>query len=662
MKTIFKPMVFFGLLILGICSLNAEWIHLNSGVNDNLYGVNFVDENFGYAVGWGASSGAVALKTIDGGENWESTILSNNSFIFSVTTVGEDKAFGAGCLSAGSADAIFKTTNAGESWSYSTLNITYGMYDVEFPTPNIGYACGWLGKIFKTTNGGSSWFQLNSGTGNVLRWMYFVDENTGYIAGGSNWNNANRIYKTTNGGSNWSQIHNFGGGMVVGGIYFFNENEGIAVGSNGNEAVLKTYDGGANWEVKHTGTSSSILQAVDSEGDNCWAVGGSGRILYSGNFGETWILEDTVVPAATLLGVYDAGEVVYAVGTSGNIYRKELQQSPVSPSQIDFGEVAVGSSLIEQITITNYWDEELIGSIYSIPNFEIAGDFTVPAYESINLDLTFFPTEAMDYLGDIIISTSNAQYPIITLPVTGSGTTLEYFYGDIDDNGEIQAYDASIALIYAVGMDPIPEIDPLPWEDWRIITADVDGNEVVQAYDASLILQYAVGLIDHFPVEDNRAIESNPSANIIVNIDDDYLTFQAQGELLAFEAVLENNENIYLGTPEISDDEILAAFNSNEDTYRIALCSAYRIDNENYLKIPYDIIDDRNTEISLNMTVNTDEIELVIDPQMFQTDEKDSISSTDLILNNHPNPFKSTTTFSFNIIFLVEVYFPAFIL
>jgi len=47
-------------------------------------------------------------------------------------------------------------------------------------------------------------------------------------------------------------------------------------------------------------------------------------------------------------------------------------------------------------------------------------------------------------------------------------------------------------------------------------------------------------------------------------------------------------------------------------------------------------------------TVNTEEIELVIDPQMFQTDEKESITS-DLILNNHPNPFNSSTAISFNL-------------
>jgi len=47
----------------------------------------------------------------------------------------------------------------------------------------------------------------------------------------------------------------------------------------------------------------------------------------------------------------------------------------------------------------------------------------------------------------------------------------------------------------------VPEGTTLPWEDWRIEVSDVDGNGVVEAYDASLILQFSVGFIDEFPVE-----------------------------------------------------------------------------------------------------------------------------------------------------------------
>ncbi len=95
--------------------------------------------------------------------------------------------------------------------------------------------------------------------------------------------------------------------------------------------------------------------------------------------------------------------------------------SPVTPSQIDFGQVAIGSTETELITITNYWADELSGMIFPIPNFEIVDNFSVPAVESIDLDLTFTPTAEVDYEGDIIFTTNNAIFPTIIVHVTGSG-------------------------------------------------------------------------------------------------------------------------------------------------------------------------------------------------------------------------------------------------
>jgi hypothetical protein len=76
-------------------------------------------------------------------------------------------------------------------------------------------------------------------------------------------------------------------------------------------------------------------------------------------------------------------------------------------------------------------------------------------------------------------------------------------YGDVDANGAVEAFDASLALQYFVGIDP-GAVAPLPWPQWRIERADVDGNDVVEAYDGSLILQYFVGIISEFPVENTR--------------------------------------------------------------------------------------------------------------------------------------------------------------
>jgi hypothetical protein len=69
-------------------------------------------------------------------------------------------------------------------------------------------------------------------------------------------------------------------------------------------------------------------------------------------------------------------------------------------------------------------------------------------------------------------------------------------YGDVSGDGSISAYDASLAVRYAVGL--------ISLTPQQITAADVSGNGGVSAYDVSLIAQYVVGLIDRFPVEQYR--------------------------------------------------------------------------------------------------------------------------------------------------------------
>lgn len=71
--------------------------------------------------------------------------------------------------------------------------------------------------------------------------------------------------------------------------------------------------------------------------------------------------------------------------------------------------------------------------------------------------------------------------------------------GDVDYNGQIEAYDASMIMRYCVGYEPGINA-PLPWGAARRYFADVDGTEELTSYDAALILQYFVGIITEFPL------------------------------------------------------------------------------------------------------------------------------------------------------------------
>jgi hypothetical protein len=68
------------------------------------------------------------------------------------------------------------------------------------------------------------------------------------------------------------------------------------------------------------------------------------------------------------------------------------------------------------------------------------------------------------------------------------------YYGDVDGNGSIDAYDASLILQFVVLLSS-------NWESWQVNAADVDGSLMIDCYDASLILRYINGIIDCFPIQ-----------------------------------------------------------------------------------------------------------------------------------------------------------------
>jgi len=70
------------------------------------------------------------------------------------------------------------------------------------------------------------------------------------------------------------------------GIDFVDSLTGWAVGANG--AIIKTTDGGKNWETKQSGVTNILTHVNSYNGSVVIAVGFGGKILRSSDAGETW--------------------------------------------------------------------------------------------------------------------------------------------------------------------------------------------------------------------------------------------------------------------------------------------------------------------------------------------------------------------------------------
>ncbi|MBW6514756.1 MAG: hypothetical protein K0B87_08380, partial [Candidatus Syntrophosphaera sp.] len=115
-------------------------------------------------------------------------------------------------------------------------------------------------------------------------------------------------------------------------------------------------------------------------------------------------------------------------------------QIEVDPSSIAFGNVAVGASSVEQFTIQNSGNEILTGTIstpngYSVAEVARSSEFNLsPVKNSRNTlgfsitpgatktyNLTFAPTAAAGYIGNVVISSNDTDNPTLNLSVSGNG-------------------------------------------------------------------------------------------------------------------------------------------------------------------------------------------------------------------------------------------------
>ncbi len=225
---------------------------------------------------------------------------------------------------------------------------------------------------------------------------------------------------------------------------------------------------------------------------------------------------------------------------------------------LNFIEIVTDSSLIGDAGwMYEYHETDSLNIIW------LAGAETISG-EGVLFWLKFaMPDTASNFipitLEDAIFDTGD-----ISVEMTSGGISiLTPMYGDVDLNGQIQAYDASMILQYLVGYIELNEL--------QLVNADVSLDSTVSALDATLILQYGVGIIDTLPY---------PTGTSFIATGD--ITMEDQqvqaGAPISIPLILENSDNIFSFEAEI-------LFNSEHLTYTdiiwSELLSNFTIENNN---------------------------------------------------------------------------------
>ena len=304
----------------------------------------WVNETTAYAVSALYNGTALNVKkTSDGGATWVEQFAVNTSMNYyeiDSPNNGDD------VFIIGNYGTLIHTNDGGTNWTNMDVGTTEHLRDIFFLSNSIGYICGDGATILKTTDGGMTWTNINAAmTGvNTIGKICFLNEDRGFIGG------FNFGQETFDGGLTWTYIPGFepaaGELFQIQDIQFLDENVGYLSGDVG--LLYKTEDGGESWIDKqvvipdYATESLFSFKFLDSNHNIGFACGYSGLLIRTFDAGESWELMSsdiagTNTPGGPIFHALDFyGNNGLMTGNSGKLL--SYQYSTVSITETDLNE------------------------------------------------------------------------------------------------------------------------------------------------------------------------------------------------------------------------------------------------------------------------------------------------------------------------------------
>jgi photosystem II stability/assembly factor-like uncharacterized protein len=181
---------------------------------------------------------------------------------------------------------------ASGDWAKQRSNTFAWLHDVYFVNEKTGWIAGSSGTLLATIDGGKTWKNQKGITEDTIRQIYFTDESNGWLLCERNIfnrgsNSPSYLLKTTDGGANWERIElveNERARIVK--IFFDDKNNGFAVGESGAFYVLPS--GEEKWKKRQSPNRYLLLDGIFTDQSHAVIVGAGGSILFSEDAGETW--------------------------------------------------------------------------------------------------------------------------------------------------------------------------------------------------------------------------------------------------------------------------------------------------------------------------------------------------------------------------------------
>jgi len=331
MKYILTSALFFIFSI----SIYPQWTPQNSGTNQEIKNLYFLNEN----LGWVCGDDGTILKTINGGIDWISQNISTldnvHDIFFSDSITGWAVLFEFYPYRHAS---IIHTTNSGDSWNVQLSINDYTLHSIHFTDENNGWTAGSNGIVFHTTNGGGNWYQQYPPTGGGWLWpIFFLDENVGWTAGDPLFG----VFKSTNGGNSW-QSYPISVNERIYSLIFLDYLTGWVAAAHGG--IAKSTDGGITWENVQSGTSQYLRDIFFIDFNKGWCVGHNGTIIHTTNGGISWNSQASNTDSDLRSVQFINDHIGWAVGTDGVILKYDTDLSFINLISPNGGEILTSGS------------------------------------------------------------------------------------------------------------------------------------------------------------------------------------------------------------------------------------------------------------------------------------------------------------------------------
>jgi len=270
---------------------------------------------------WLVGNYGVIFNSSDGGETWEEQNSGVQDMLCDVNFVDSKNGWVSGIKG-----TMLHTSDGGNSWVRQTTGTQRHLLALCFVDTEYGWAVGDFSTILHTRDGGKTWVSQSEESDVIYSNIYFTDRSNGWVVG-----ERGAILHTIDGGNSWNAVipESFERATLeeeytnprpgLFGVHFSDRDHGWICGLD--STIMYTADGGVSWELVNSG--NDILYNIIVRGDRGWAVGTQGTFLLSTDSGLSWEKQEESIKSKLLFAnvFFTDSQNGWIVGASGTMVR-----------------------------------------------------------------------------------------------------------------------------------------------------------------------------------------------------------------------------------------------------------------------------------------------------------------------------------------------------